>query len=314
MNEQYRGTEWKVGLFILIGICLIAFLSVKFGKLGQGLEKFYAINVEFPNASGLLKGGDVLMFGARVGFAKDAPMLVEGRYAVTVPLRVRAGVKIPKGAIFIIGSSGMMGDAYVSIELPPNPDMNTLLQDGDNVVGTRIKGITELTAESGGVIEEMKKRLQELEQPIKDVREGLLGQKNLKNLEESISNFRETTVNLKETSRGLDDVVAKAKEAATTLKEAMDTAKSAMGKVDGVVVKVDVAATDLKSAIGDFRKVADTATKALDSAKALINKASNGQGALGLLISDQEMASNLKTLIRNLREHGVLWYKDKEKK
>ncbi len=306
MNEQYRGTEWKVGLFILIGIGLIAFLSVKFGKLGQGLEKFYTLNAEFPNASGLLKGGDVLMFGARIGFTELAPALVEGRYAVTVPLRIREGVKIPKGAIFIIGSSGMMGDAYVSIEMPPNPDMNTLLQDGDSVVGTRLKGIAELTAESGGVIEEMKKRLQELEKPIKDVREELLGPKNLKNLEESITNFRETTVNLKETSKGLDVVVAKAKDAVGTLKEAMDAAKGAMGKVDD-------AAADIKGAIGDIRKTADTATKTFDSAKVLINKASSGKGTLGMLISDQETAADLKTLIRNLREHGVLWYKNKEK-
>lgn len=313
MNEQYRGTEWKVGLFILIGIVIIAVLSVKFGKLGQGLDKFYTLNAEFPNASGLLKGGDVLMFGARVGFAEQAPALVEGRYAVTVPLRVRAGVKIPKGAVFIIGSSGMMGDSYVSIELPPSPDMNNLFQDGDNVVGSRIKGLTELTAESGSVIEEMKKRLEELQKPIADVREQLLGPKNLKNLEESITNFRDTTINLKQTSKGLDEVVTKAREAAETLKEAMDTAKTAMGKVDGVVVKVDGAATDLKNALVDIHKAAETATKALDSAKNLFNKASSGKGALGMLIGDQETANDLKALIRNLREHGVLWYKNKEK-
>ena len=306
MNEQHRGTEWKVGLFLLIGIFIIAALSVKFGKLGQGLQKFYTLSAEFPNASGLLKGGDVLMFGARVGFAQEAPALVEGRYAVTVPLRIRAGVKIPKGAVFIIGSSAMMGDAYVSIELPPNPDMTVLLQDGDAIVGTRIKGLSELTAESGGVIEEMKKRLQELEKPIKDVREDLLGQKNLKNLEDSIANFHDTTVNLKQTSKGLDEVVLKAKDAATTLKEAMDTAKSAMGKVDA-------GAADLKNAISDFRKVADSATKAIDSAKVLITKAGSGQGTLGMLISDRETADNLTTLIKNLREHGVLWYKNKGK-
>jgi hypothetical protein len=32
-----------------------------------------------------------------------------------------------------------------------------------------------------------------------------------------------------------------------------------------------------------------------------------------MLIGDQETANDLKALIRNLREHGVLWYKNKEK-
>jgi hypothetical protein len=49
----------------------------------------------------------------------------------------------------------------------------------------------------------------------------------------------------------------------------------------------------------------------VNSARTLLAKANNGEGALGLLMSDKETSENLKSLIRNLKSRGILWYKDK---
>ena len=54
MKNDSRGIEWKVGLFMLVGLGLIAGMAIQFGKLGQGLKKYYMITAEFQNASGLL--------------------------------------------------------------------------------------------------------------------------------------------------------------------------------------------------------------------------------------------------------------------
>ena len=312
MNNSAKGTEWKVGLFIVIGLTVIAVMAVTFGKVGSGLKKFYKLTVEFQNASGLLKGNDVYLAGDRVGYAEQAPSLIEGKFAVTVPLRIREGVKIPKSAKFLIGSSGLMGDAFVGIDIPADANFDDLYKDGDYIVGTRIKGLGDLTSDAGGVLEELRKRLEDLKNPIKDVDEQLLSETNLKNLETSFANIRDITTRLKETSTNLDQVVAKAKTAADTLNEAMTSAKNAMGRVEGVVKKVDDAATLLKPALADFGTAAKSATKALDSVRSLLAKASSGQGALGMLLSDRETSDNLKTLIRNLKERGVLFYKDKK--
>jgi phospholipid/cholesterol/gamma-HCH transport system substrate-binding protein len=105
--------------------------------------------------------------------------------------------------------------------------------------------------------------------------------------------------------------VLKTKGAADTLNEAMTAAKNAMNKADGVVKKVDDAATLLKPALADFSSAAKSATKAVETARSLLSKANNGQGALGLLLSDRETSENLKALVRNLKQRGILWYKDK---
>ena len=304
MTNDSRGIEWKVGIFMLIGLGVIGFMAIKFGKLSQGLKKYYNISAEFPNASGLLKGADVYMAGARVGFTADAPELIEGRYAVEVQLKLKDGIKIPHGSAFLISSSGFLGDAFVSINPPENPDMNDIFKDGEKVVGKRIEGLGDLTQKGGDVMDELKKRLQELEAPIKDIRERVLADKNLKSIDETLTSLGEFTAGLKNSGKGIDEVIAKAKEAVDAFKETATAVK-------GPIAKIDAAAGDLKSTLAEIKKAASAADKALDSAKTLFSKANTGKGALGMLLADKETADNLKALVRNLREHGVLWYKNK---
>jgi len=304
MTNDSRGIEWKVGVFMLIGLTVIAFMAVKFGKLSQGLKKYYTITAEFPNASGLLKGADVYLAGARVGFTADAPELIDGRYAVQVMLKLREGVKIPRRSAFLISSSGFLGDAYISINPPENLDANDVLKDGENVKGTRLQGLGDLTEKGGDVMDELKKRLRELEEPIRDIRERVLAEKNLKSIDNTLASLSDFTGNLKSTSKELDEVITKAKEA-------VDTVKDTVGSFKAPIAKIDAAAADIKSTLAEIKSAAGSADKALESAKTLFNKANAGKGALGLLLSDKETADNLKALIRNLREHGILWYKNK---
>lgn len=306
MKNESRGIEWKVGVFMIIGLGVIAFMAVKFGKLSQGLKKYYSITAEFPNASGLLKGADVYMAGARVGFTADAPELIEGRYAVQVLLKIKDVVKIPHGSSFLISSSGFLGDAFVSINPPANPNMDDLFKNGEYVKGTRLEGFGDLAVKGGDVMEELKKRLQELEAPIKDIRERVLAEKNLKAIDETFASLSTLTTDLKASVKGIDDVIGKAKEAVETVKETV-------GAVKTPIAKIDAAAADLKSTLEGIRNAAATADKALASTKTLMEKANAGKGALGVLLGDKETADNLKALISNLREHGILWYKNRAK-
>jgi ABC-type transporter Mla subunit MlaD len=313
MNENSRGAEWKVGLFLIIGIGIAAAMAFKFGKVGQGFKKYTTIVAEFPNASGLLKGANVYLSGARVGFTDDAPELIEGRYAVRVILKINAGIKIPRASSFTISSAGFLGDSFVSINPPPNPKPDDVLNDGDYVVGTRMEGLGDLTVKGGDVIDELKKRLSELESPIKDIKERVLSDKNLKAIEKTFGDLPEITSNLKGTTKGLDEVVNKAKTAADTVTSTVNSAKGAVEKLDGVVKKVDEAAGELKGTLDEVKKAATSASKTLDSARALLAGASAGRGALGMLLTDKETSENLKALIRNLKQHGILFYRDKSR-
>jgi len=309
-NASPRGTEWKVGLFVVTGILILSTLAVYFGKLGTGLKKSYNLTVEFQNASGLLKGNAVFLAGAPVGEVAEGPMLLEDKFAVKVPLKIRDGVRIPKGAKFTVGSSGLIGDAYVGVSVPDGANFDDLYKDGDYIVGHREKSLGDLAPDAADTMLELRNRLVEFK--------AVLSDENMKNLNATFANLKDTSAQLKETSADVDEVVNKAKGAAGSLDEVMVGAKKVVAKVDEaadglkpILAKVDAAAGELKPVLASFGKTADSATKAVNSARTLLTKANNGQGALGLLMSDKETSENLKSLIRNLKSRGILWYKDK---
>ena len=67
MNQGDNKLALKVGAFVVVGLAVLAGLVVQFGRIGEGLKTYYPLTVRFPDASGLLKGSDVLLAGAKIG-------------------------------------------------------------------------------------------------------------------------------------------------------------------------------------------------------------------------------------------------------
>lgn len=304
MGTERKGVEVFVGLFLLIGLSFIAVMVLTFGRVGQSLKRFYSITVEFPNASGLVKDSDVLLAGARIGHVAEAPRLTGRSYTVAVQLNIREEVKIPSKSVFLVGSSGLLGDRFVDVIPQLNFDPNDVVEPNETIQGTRATGLDDLTLKGGVVMDQLTAELEEIKKMTASINQQLLNEKNLKNLEETFANLRTTTNNFTESSKKLDAV--------------LNSAQGAVDSAKGTMKTADAAASDLRAAIADFRKVAEGATKTMDSAKGLVDsgqvlvkQARDGNGALGALISDREMAENLKALIVNLRRSGVLFYKNR---
>jgi phospholipid/cholesterol/gamma-HCH transport system substrate-binding protein len=299
---ERKGAEVYVGLFLLIGLSIIAAMVVTFGKVGQGFAKTYQVTVEFPNASGLVKGADILLAGARIGHATSAPYLVvkEG-FTVGVKLDINDGVKIPKKSSFVVNQAGLLGDVYIDV-IPPLPDQwdpnkaEDLVQPGDTIIGRQRPGLEDLQQKGGVVLEKLASELDEIKTATNGIND-LFSKENVKNLSDTFENLNKTSANLGESSKKLDPIFTKADGAMDSAKEAMAT--------------FDKAAADLRTALTDFKKVSDSAGRTLDSANKLFQKAERGDGPLGMLLSDREAADNLKALISNMRRSGPVFYKDR---
>jgi hypothetical protein len=57
----------------------------------------------------------------------------------------------------------------------------------------------------------------------------------------------------------------------------------------------------------------DDAKTTLAAVQQVLLKAETGNGPIATLLNDPQLSQNLKVFVANLREHGVLFYKDKEK-
>jgi phospholipid/cholesterol/gamma-HCH transport system substrate-binding protein len=280
-RHSEKALELKVGAFVLVGLGVLAVLLVQFGRLGEGFQSYYQLLIKFPDASGLLKGSDVLLAGAKIGHVSGGPRLAPSGQGVEVPVRIFGFVKIPAGSRFTVGSSGLLGDRFVAVTAPQRITEN-FVPKNSVIEGTRDTGIDDLTKEGGALVEDLRTAVQNANAAIEKLNNEALSQANLDNIKSAVAGLNTATTALAASTQKVDGVLDKAGET-------MDSAKKA--------------ADDLPAAIADARKTIQAATET-------IQKASTGKGALATLLTNQEFANDLKALVSNLRAHGILFYRD----
>src|SRR5437870_12134508 len=103
MNRHERGLEFKVGAFVFVGLAILGAPVVQSGRLGEGLKTYYPLTVRFNDASGLLKGSDVLLSGAKIGKVSGGPRLLREGQGVEVPLKIYHYIRLPEGRKSTVG-------------------------------------------------------------------------------------------------------------------------------------------------------------------------------------------------------------------
>jgi phospholipid/cholesterol/gamma-HCH transport system substrate-binding protein len=104
--------EMMVGIFVLVGLAALAFLSIKLGKLEVIGNTGYNIQAEFSNIGGLKTGATVEIAGVEVGRVTDITLK---DYQALVVMRMKSNVKISDDSIASIKTKGLIGEKYVSL-------------------------------------------------------------------------------------------------------------------------------------------------------------------------------------------------------
>ena len=191
--------EWKVGLFVLLGLSIMAGLILFFGKFGDRGD--YALTVRFQNAAGLINGSKVLYAGVEVGKVREINLDAEGHY-VDVVLGMFRSKKfkytIKEDATFTIKQSGLLGDVYITID--PGTSSAPEAQPGQILHG---KEPTSL----GRMAESAEELLQKLNLSVDKLSSGLLDEVTLGDLRSSAKNLKELTANMNTTSMRLNKIL-----------------------------------------------------------------------------------------------------------
>ena len=104
--------ELAVGVFMIIGIICLGYLSIKLGKMEVFGDKGYEIQAIFSNSGGLKSGSSVVIAGVEVGRVKRVDL---DDYQAKVVLNIPLNVKIQEDAIASIKTKGLIGEKYVEI-------------------------------------------------------------------------------------------------------------------------------------------------------------------------------------------------------
>lgn len=278
MNRHERGLEFKVGIFVFVGLAMLCALVVQFGRLGEGFKTYYGLTIRFSDASGLLKGSDILLAGAKIGKVSGGPRMVREGSGVDVPLKIYDYIKIPQGSSFTVGSSGLLGDRFVNVTMPRG-EPKTFIAPNSYITGARETGISELTKEGGALVSDLRGAVNKIDSAVDRLNNDALSPVNMQNLKASFEHLNKATGALAQSSEKLDGVIEKA---------------------DSTMSSANKAANDMQLVLADARKVFQSAMQ--------------GKGLLPTLLSNPELAADLRALVRNLRAHGVLFYRDSASK
>src|ERR1035441_8898060 len=115
MNDSRFGL--KVGLFVSVGIVLLALLILNFSKGSTLGQSTYKLRVILPNAAGLKPTADVMMAGVPIGKVSSIDLADNGK-SVEITVIILAKYKIRKDAKFHIDALGFLGDQYVEVSAP----------------------------------------------------------------------------------------------------------------------------------------------------------------------------------------------------
>ena len=307
MTNPQKGLEIKVGLFVFLGLVIIAIMAIQFGRVGQGLSESYPLTVKFPNASGIVKNAEVHLSGAKIGLVEEDPQAVSGQIGyVAVKLKIRKDIRLPVGSYFQINSSGMMGDKFVDITPsgdfkydnadpqdkrklfdPGNAEM--LIAENAQLAGYQVPGFSDLTSKGDENMKKLSTTLDELKETLQKIQSGLLNDENVGNLKDSFASIKTSTDNIAKASTKIDGIVTGAQSAVDSAKETFSEAKQTMATIN--------------AAVADVRGV-------VASSQTVLKAAQTGQGTLPLLLGNREVADNLRAVIANIRKHGLLFYRD----
>lgn len=104
--------EVTVGLFVVIGLLALAYLSIRLGQLQLGVGHTYTLTAVFTSVAGLKLAAGVEIAGVQVGQVEDIHLQ---NYEAVVTLRLNNAVQLQEDAIASIRTRGLIGDKYIRL-------------------------------------------------------------------------------------------------------------------------------------------------------------------------------------------------------
>jgi len=122
--------ETIVGIFVLVGILCLAYLSVKLGKMELLGGNYYRVSGNFDSVSGLKSGASVEIAGVEIGRVDRIVLDAKEGYTARVTLKINSGTTLQDDVIASVRTRGIIGDKYVLLK-PGASDR--LLKDGGRI-------------------------------------------------------------------------------------------------------------------------------------------------------------------------------------
>jgi ABC-type transporter Mla subunit MlaD len=283
--------ETKVGLFVFVGLALLAVLLIQFSKGTSLFRGTYELRLQAANVGGLKPRASVLLSGVQVGAVSDIQLAEDGK-SVTILLKIYSDCKIYGDARFVIEQSGFLGDQFVAIV--PTANQAPLLTNNASVDCEPPFNLQEVARSASGFIQRIDETAKKLDSSVADLRRVVLNEQTLTNFTMAINNMRSVTEQAMGT---LDDV----KELVATNGEKINLAVSnvvffsqdLLRLADSAQDVVTTNSPEINAAIKNIESSTEVLKKLADDLQA-------GKGLAGTALQNEQVATNVQAIVYNL--------------
>jgi phospholipid/cholesterol/gamma-HCH transport system substrate-binding protein len=307
--------EWKVGLFMFIGLVALAALLLEFSKGINIFRPTKIILLRAPNVGGLKIRAQVLMAGVQVGTVSDVRLGPQGTN-VTISLKIYSQYEIHKDARFALETSGFLGDQYVAII--PTKNQGPVFPDQGVAEAEAPFNIQEVARSAGSFLGRIEETANRLNDAIADVRRFALNEQTLTNLSVAVGNLRTVSEHAISAVDGLNSLV-------TSNAPALSTSGSNLVLFSQ---QLNHFGDDLGQVLATNAPTLNAAVKNIESStimlKDLLADVQAGKGLAGNLLQNPELSTNVSLIVSNLSitssnlnrlgVWGILWQHKPPKK
>lgn len=283
--------ETKVGLFVFIGLVLLAVLLIQFSKGTSIFRGTYELRLHAVNVGGLKQRASVLLSGVQVGGVSDIRLAEDGK-SVTIVLKIYKECKIYHDARFVIESANFLGDQYVSVI--PTSNAPPVLQDGADVTCQEPFNIQEVARSASGFIQRIDETAKKLDASVTDLRRVVLNEQTLTNFTMAVNNMRSFSEQALGTIGDVNALIATngpqvnlaVSNVVFLSQDLIRLANSAQGVVTTNGPEISAAIKNIESSTEVLKKLADDLQ--------------SGKGVAGTLMQNGQLTTNVQALAYNL--------------
>ena len=283
--------ETKVGLFVVLGLALLATLLILFSKGTSPFSRTYELRLHASNVGGLKPRAGVLLAGVQVGGVSSIQLAEDGK-SVTILLDIYKGCKIYRDARFIIEQSGFLGDQYVSII--PTSNAPPVLVNGDEVNCQEPFNLQEVARSASGFIQRIDDTAKKLDESVTDLRRVVLNEQTLTNFSATMHNLRTVSEQAMGTVNNINALVAtngpQINLAVSNVVFFSQELLHLAGSAEGVLA---TNSADITAAVKNI----ESSTEVL---KDLLNNVQSGKGLAGTMLENEQLTTNVQAIANNL--------------
>jgi phospholipid/cholesterol/gamma-HCH transport system substrate-binding protein len=290
--QNKKSTEFKVGLFTLVAIIVLAASYMWFTEALQSKD-MTIVKVKFHNAGNIEVGSSVTVSGVKKGRVKKIEVISDG---VVIDLQIKIDFPFKEGTQFSVIESNLMGD--VQVEIIPGLEGENL--DLTQVqLGEKRHGLMKLVSELSSVIADFQTTIDKIAgdesfvmqiDSVIDTTQMVINKIN-RSLDKNTEEFERLIINANQLTAKLNKLVTANEESIS----------NSMEKSSEVIASINSTLVDMKETSISIRNI----TEKMQSEKSSINKLMSGDELYENLIRS---SARLDSLLKDIKDNPKRYF------